>query len=428
MVDQRRFVNQRLVDAATAARRLGVKLPTLYAYVSRGQLRSVAGARGRPRLYSVDDIERLVARHAARAGHGAVAAGALRWGEPVMDSAITQITPRGPAYRGHLAVALAAAETPFENVAELLWSGALPRDRVRWPRAAFAAAQLARVVPPGAGPLDVMAIAVQLAALADPTRDDPRPDVALASARGLIGLAAACVAPTVAAMTRALGAPSIAEAVVRGLDAPAAAAPVVERTLVLLADHELNASSFAARIAASTEASPHACVAAALATLSGRLHGAASIAVARFLDDVGGPARAKDAVRALHARGELPPGFGHPLYDDGDPRATALLELVERSSVRTVRTALAVIDAVDAIVRRTTTKRAAARPNVDFALAAVIASLGAPASAGASVFATSRAAGWIAHVIEQRAAGYVLRPRARYTGRPLVERPRAPTP
>ena len=108
MVDQRRFDNQprdEWLDAREAAGRLGVQTRTLYAYVSRGLLRSVAGERGKQRLYARDDVDRLRARHDARAGHGAVAAGALRWGEPVLDSAITAITPRGPVYRGHVATA-----------------------------------------------------------------------------------------------------------------------------------------------------------------------------------------------------------------------------------------------------------------------------------------------------------------------------------
>ena len=101
MVDQRRIDDQRWVDAPTAARHLGISVRSLYAYVSRGQVRSVPGEQGRPRLYAFGDLERLRARRDARAGHGAVAAGALRWGEPVLDSAVTAITPRGPAYRGN---------------------------------------------------------------------------------------------------------------------------------------------------------------------------------------------------------------------------------------------------------------------------------------------------------------------------------------
>src|SRR3954470_15678038 len=133
MVDQRRIDDQRWVDARAAAKHLGIQVRSLYAYVSRGQVRSVPGESGRPRLYALADLERLRVRRDARKGHGAVAAGALRWGEPVLDSAITQITPGGPAYRGRLATELAQT-TRFENVAELLWSGYLPAGPIAWPR------------------------------------------------------------------------------------------------------------------------------------------------------------------------------------------------------------------------------------------------------------------------------------------------------
>src|SRR3954462_12632306 len=123
MVDQRRIDDQRWVDARAAARHLGIAVRSLYAYVSRGQVRSVPGERGRPRLYALADLERLRVRRDARPAHGAVAAGALRGGEPVLDSAITSITARGPAYRGRLAVELAERAVRFENVAELLWFG-----------------------------------------------------------------------------------------------------------------------------------------------------------------------------------------------------------------------------------------------------------------------------------------------------------------
>src|SRR3954469_15573655 len=103
---------------------------------ARAAGRGGSGEGGRPRLYALADLERLRTRRDARAGHGAVAAGALRWGEPVLDSAITAITPRGPAYRGRLAVELAASGALFENVAELLWSGYLPDSPVTWPRGA----------------------------------------------------------------------------------------------------------------------------------------------------------------------------------------------------------------------------------------------------------------------------------------------------
>jgi citrate synthase len=412
MVDQRRIDDQRWVDARSAARHLGIAVRSLYAYVSRGQVRSVPGERGRPRLYALADLERLRVRRDARAGHGAVAAGALRWGEPVLDSAITAITPRGPAYRGRLALELAAAGAPFENVAELLWSGYLPDARVAWPRGAIPLAQLARLV--GADPrtpLDIMPLLVQIAALADHERGDLRPDALIARGRRLIPLLAAALAPgfVPAAVSRALGASRVAEIAARAIDAPDDAAPVLDTALVLLADHELNASSFTARIAASTGADPYACVAAALATVSGPLHGSASEQVAAFADAVGSPEGARAAVRALRRRGELPPGFGHPLYPAGDPRAPPLLDAAARRATnRRARTVLAIVDA--------TTDAA---PNCDAGLAALTAALGAPPAAGTGLFAVARAAGWLAHALEQRATGHLLRPRARYTGPPV---------
>ena len=412
MVDQRRNDDQHWIDARTAAARLGIQVRTLYAYVSRGQVRSVPGERGRPRLYALADVERLRVRRDARSGHGAVAAGALRWGEPVLDSAITSITARGPAYRGRLAVELAAAGVAFENVAELLWSGYLPDARVAWPHGAIPLAQLARLV--GADPrtpLDVMPLLIQIAALADRERGDLRPDALIARGRRLIPLLAAALAPgfVPAAVSRALGASGVAEIAARAIDAPGDAVPVLDTALVLLADHELNASSFTARIAASTGADPYACVAAALATVSGPLHGSACEQVAAFADAVGSPEGARVQVRSLRRRGQLPPGFGHPLYPAGDPRAPPLIDAAaRRATTRRARTVLAIVDA--------TTDAA---PNCDAALAALTAALGAPPAAGTGLFAVARAAGWLAHALEQRATGHVLRPRARYTGPPL---------
>jgi len=410
MVDQRRIDDQHWVDAATAARHLGIAVRSLYAYVSRGQVRSVPGDHGRPRRYALVDLERLRIRRDARAGHGAVAAGALRFGEPVLDSAITAITAHGPAYRGRLATELAANATPFENAAELLWSGYLPDARVAWPRAKIPYGPLARLLgPEPRAPLEVMPLILQLAALADPARGDLRTDAGIACGRRIIPLLAATLGVNArfaaAAITRAIGAPSVAGVAARALGLADELAPLVDRVFVLLADHELNASSFTARVAASTDADPYACVAAALATLSGPRHGTACEPIARFAARVGAPEAAGAEVRALRKRGELPPGFGHPLYPDGDPRARAILDAVTRRSLpRLARTLLAIADATDAA------------PNVDLALAVLCAALGVAPAAGSGLFAVARAAGWLAHALEQRATGQLLRPRARYTG------------
>lgn len=409
MVD---VVDQPWVPAREAAKLLGIQLRTLYAYASRGRVRSVAGVRGKARLYALADLERLKARRDARAGHGAVAAGALRWGEPVLESAITELTPEGPSYRGHLAIALAARDVPFENVAELLWSGYLAADPVTWSHGAMPLAALARLVPAGARPHDVMSLLVQVVALDDPQRGDPRPDAIIMRGRRLVPLLAAALAPGLAAavVTRALTAGSVAAIATRALGLDDDAVSAIERTLVILADHELNASSFAARVAASTEADPYAVIAAALATLSGRRHGGASEDISRFVDEVGGPEAAPAAITALRAKGQVPPGFGHPIYAGGDPRATPLLAFARANLDRTprvyqkrARTLFAILDVVPA-------------PSVDVGVAALMMVLGAPPSAGPGLFAVARTAGWLAHALEQRTAGFMLRPRARYVG------------
>ena len=428
MVDQRRIDDQRWVDSRTAARHLGIQMRTLYAYVSRGQVRSVAGEQGRPRLYSLADLDRLKVRRDARAGHGAVAAGALRWGEPVLDSAITAITPRGPAYRGRLAIELAESGVAFENVAELLWSGYLPEEPVLWPRGAPPIAQVGRMVPAGARPLDVMPVLINLAALADPQRLDARPDAMIGRGRALIPLLAAALAPEFAAatVTRALTAGPVAVTAARALGLEDSVAPLINVALVVLADHELNASSFTARIAASTDADPYACVAAALATLSGPKHGAAPELVAKFADQVGGPEHARNAVRTLRKTGDELPGFGHTLYPAGDPRATPLLAIardlvasVKSPFTRRAKTVLAIVDAASELARRDRLK-APAEPTADVGIAAMMAALGAQPAAGSGLYAVARSAGWLAHALEQRAAGFLLRPRARYTGVPVA--------
>src|SRR5262245_25646172 len=116
------------LSAREAAARLGVKLPTLYAYVSRGLLRSLPGRAGRARRYLRADVEALRARGPPLRA----AAGAPRWGEPIPESAITAMPPEGPAYRGRLAADLARSGVPFEAAAELLWSGMLPEAAPRW--------------------------------------------------------------------------------------------------------------------------------------------------------------------------------------------------------------------------------------------------------------------------------------------------------
>jgi citrate synthase len=432
MVDQPPAPGARWLPAVAAARLLGVQTRSLYAYVSRGLVRSVAAAGQRQRLYAWDDLERLRKRRDARAGHGAVAAAALQFGDAVLDSAITEIHAEAPRYRGFSAVELAARAVPFENVAELLWTGVLCDGAVRWPLDAAATASGARRGGAGArgagsraagsansaaptGGASAMFDALQRVALraaaADPQRDDGRGDAFARCGRLLIPqLAVACNPLSRAAdARRAARQSSVAAMVAAAWRVPAAATPAIETALILLADHELNASTFTARVTASTGADPYAVVMAALGALSGPRHGTAGLEVARFLHAVGRPTRAAAAVRELRQRFQLPPGFGHRAYAGVDPRTPPLLALAQRLAGHDplVRTALALCAAAG---------EAGALPNVDLGLTALTAALRLPATAATSWYAVARTAGWLAHAAEQRSAGALLRPRARYVG------------
>lgn len=405
-----------LLSARDAARLLEVRLETLYAYVSRGLLRSVPDARKGRRLYFREDLDRLRARHQAHGGHGAVAAGALRWGEPVLDSALTDIAATGPRYRGLDALFLAEHGTPFEAVAELLWTGAPPGQATAWPDSDFGPelSRLARVLPKDARPLESLAVALPVLAVSDTSRHGATAPAQLGRARRLVrGLAAAMALPGHRERLHgALRAETVARSILIALgQRPRRQSErAIDRALVLCADHELNPSAFAARVAASTGADLYACVGAALATLSGPLHGGACDRVEVLVAEAGPPARAASALDERLRRGDAVAGFGHLLYPRGDPRARLLLQTAQSlgSRSRELRTLLAIVEAMNGRGREAAT--------LDTGLVAVASALGLPRGSAVGLFAVGRACGWIAHALEQQAAGFLLRPRARYVG------------
>lgn len=400
------------MGAVAAAKLLNVKVATLYSYVSRGLIRTLPSEHHRERRYVRSDVERVRARADARLGHAAVAAGALRWGEPVLDSAITELRPGGPAYRGQLAIELARAHS-FEQVAELLWTGSLPDGGTRW---------MARPVSPArpvatGNALALLMSGVALQAARQEERAAASPAAELSASRQLIramaGWSAGWAGRPAGPVRRAA---TVAGALASALGARRGAASerAIDEVLVLCADHELNASSFAARVASSAGADLYACILAALATFSGARHGGEGARVEELIGEVSTPRQARSVLRGRVRRGELLPGFGHPLYRGGDPRAEVLLETARKVGARSssVGRVLAVADAAEALGME--------RPNLDFGLVAVAAALGLPPGASAILFCLGRTAGWTAHLQEQRASGVLLRPRARYVGHLVV--------
>jgi citrate synthase len=403
------------ITTAEAARALDVKRETLYAYASRGLVRSaVASGQPRCRVYNRDDVERLRARSQARAGHGPVAASALRWGEPVLETRIGSIGPSGPIYRGRLAVELARDGASFEDVCGLLWNAPFrPELELDSQRFGAPVGHLRALLRSKAEPFEGMLVTAAVLAAAE-ERAEPSLDIARSRAAALQRrLVAACGLPGGAdAVTASLEAETTARALLVALGGRTTGPSVraMNEALVLAADHELNPSTFAARVTASAGASLPACVMSALAALSGRLHGAATARVEALVAEVGRPERGPAVVGERLARGDAVPGFGHPIYPGGDPRGARLLEVAQRLSgkSRGVRILVSVVNAMELVARE--------RPTIDVGLVALSAALGLPRGAPLAIFAAGRVAGWIAHALEQRGAGFVLRPRARYIG------------
>ena len=390
--------DRQTLSAAEAAARLGVRRTTLYTYVSRGWLRSLPGENRRQRRYLQSEVEALRARSEAGRGHRAVATGAIGWGHPVIDTAVGAITPEGPAYRG-----LPAAhwvERGFDATCAALWS--VPR---------LPQVELPEPLPldplPAAAPSPIAQLLATTATLGlrwDATLPPPVQATLLVRASAL-----ALVPPRRRAAAAART--SLAGVVAVAVGCPDQVAPI-DAALVWCADHGLNASTFAARVAASTGAPLPAVVCAGLAALSGPRHGTASVAVHAFLDGVSaectdgwGPALAtREVVARLQAEGRTPPSLGHPLYPRGDPRAADLLARARQ------------LDPSPFVARvvATLAEQGSPPPDLDFGLVALTRALELPRVAPQVLFAIGRMAGWLAHAEEERARGAVIRPRSRY--------------
>lgn len=365
-----------------ACQRLGVRPQTIYAYVSRGKLEVMADPTdSRRSLYRAEDVATLAKRKQAGRKRETLATNTLFGAEPSIPTALSTFVRERLYYRGQDAVALAGSAT-LEDVAQLLWDAQQAVD--------FSCS--ARVTKPGR--VAAFKTLATLAATGHSTHGR--------MTRVLHGECQSLVGQLANAFGAQPGQQPLHLRFAQGWKQRAHVAELLRTAMVLLVDHELTSSAFAARITASTGASLPACLLGGLATLSGPLHGDASGRVKALFDEV--ERQGEEQVIAHHLSTGLPlPGFGHHLYPDGDPRAIALLAMFEPP------------DIIERFIEKAT-RLTGSQPNIDVALAAMVIHYGLPDDAAFGMFATARSIGLLAHSLEQLGVGQVIRPRGRYVG------------
>lgn len=356
-----------LTSAEEASRRLGISRTSLYAYVSRGLIRSFSSPHDpRQRLYALDDVDVLIERKARFRRPTAAAATALDWGLPVLETSITQIENGRLHYRGQDAVSWAQTATLEETACLLI--GGLDEKAFHLP------SRLPHPLPGAAADLHAF-VTNALRLLSEPRPKEMR-SAEIAAIMRLMAAAGSGMDPEAGPLHRHLA---------LAWKAPQAA-DAIRRALVLSADHELSSSAFAVRVTASTGASLRNAVIAGLVALSGPYHGGQTERVRAFLE-------APNKVNA--------PSFQHRLYPEGDPRAGAILKDVPLLSS-------------DATTLQAIESTTGGKPSIDTALVMVERAYGLPCGAAFTIFAVGRTAGWLAHAIEQRSQARLIRPRARY--------------
>jgi citrate synthase len=387
----------------------------VYAYVSRGQLTSRRDPGGRGSTFDAKEVEALARRNKRDSGGGSSTGGELS-----VRTRITLIDKDRYYYRGVDATELAARHS-YEEIAEWLWTGELrPGVTFTAPEASVTAARRAvDALPEHSGPTDRLRVAAIAASAADPLRFDLSESAVLGTARTLIPTLVAAL-PPLRHDHRDAG--PLADRLwgrLTGRTPDEASLRVLDTALGLLVDHDLAASTLAVRVAASARAHPYAAVSAGLGVLEGPLHGAASGLAHRLLLDVLDQGTAAPVVADELRAGRRVPGLGHRLYPGEDPRARSLFALLEE-----VPGAAPALAAAQDIVT-TTARHTPLHANVDLALAVLTVSSGMSASAGETVFAVARTAGWIAHTLEE----YEERPlRMRPSGHYVGVRPPQPLP
>jgi citrate synthase len=403
------------MNAQQAADYLGVSRQTLYAYVSRGLLDSIdAGDDGRQRRYRKSDLERLRRRGDAASGDEPEAGDALHWGRPSIETDVGGAGRRGPRYRDTTLRQLLRDDASFAQTAATLW---LDTDDA-WRISADDLAAFDTEACPRHRP-DNPLVALRLAAIdeaASRTPQTPRRDALRVVWIRLISRTARYwLGPKSASDKHLLGrmpplSPAQLVAAIGLPDAPSTSSNVrlIDQTMTIVAEHGLNASTFAGRVAASTDAGLVDGVTAALAAFDGQRHGRHCEIVRQMVEALRQSDRSPTAFieSRIHDEDSLP-GFGHPLYEHGDPRYSLLRDAIDQHGPNEPP-----IEVYDALTHAASASGLAS-PNLDVGLALLADSLELPPGHVSFIFAAGRLSGWLAHILEQHQRGELLRPRGR---------------
>lgn len=393
-------ITPRRLTSTEAAARLGVKVQTLYAYVSRGLIGRETAADGRSSLFDTEEIDEFM-NGRARADEPAP--------QPHIASSITRVDDAGLWVRGRELVSLSGEA--YEDVVDILWESGSGEV---WdvPQALLdGVADLQSEMPAAAQGLDRLRATVAFASASDPMRHDLSARSVRSAGRQLLTLMVDGLRDAKSGSPQGELLADRLWVALADRSGPPIQRDALNAAMVLLIDHGLAASNFAARVAGSVRADPYSAVCAGLGVVGGALHGAASSGVHEMLESAAGSRGAAHAVGAARRRLGVLPGFGHKVYETRDPRCEELMIWISRAWHDDPR--LRVVSEVHDVIR----SRTDAVPNIDLALGALTFLANMPPSAGEVIFAVSRTAGWIAHAAEEYAEeAHRFRVRARYVG------------
>jgi citrate synthase len=383
-------------SAKEASERLGVSRNTLYAYVSRGLIRSEpVSPSAKSSRYHALDVERMATRSELHKAPAKALQSSTDWGAPILESEITLIGDETFYYRGH-SVPQLAAETTFEKLAALLWNQ--PGSSLPTPAPQFRK-QMEMLIKRNTAnaPVDLFLLMLSLLNRHDVAAFRFTPEDTISAGTTMINCFLRIVGKTW--LTQGIAAHLATAWRVESLYAP-----LLDSALILVADHELNISSFTARCAASAGCSPYAYVAAATHAFFGLRHGGNTERIRGLLDEASGRGSLYEVIASRVKRGDPVPGFGHRIYNS-DPRSRFLLpRLPDQHGF------------INQALEASTTLLNGAYPTVDFALVVLEKELSLPEQSGTNLFYLGRLAGLIAHIMEQYAQNQPIRPRARYVG------------